>query len=776
MRNVGKKIFGLAAAATLLATSVAFSACGKESYKGDELTDYVSNAEVVSNGGFVVEKGDFVYFINGAEEYTAANGYGSVVKGALMRISKTDLAAGDYTNVKMVVPSLLGTAEGKGAGKSFDAGIFIYGDYVYYTTPTTDKNITGDVLNSQIDIKRAKLDGSEAPMDQPFFRIKSHAATYRFVTVDGVDRNNDNEDDVFCLYESDSKLQSFNTATKENTVLVSGAASSFVYDESDPTNPNVYYTMSVVYDADSENSTTPDYQQLYCVNAAAKVAKVDADKASYEVEGGRTYDFNEAWMKDNAEKNGYDLKDYTTYPYVNLGTLALDGVGYASAKRTQFNNAAEAETVPAEPQGYKYTITRYATSGENTGVYFTRTPVVQNGSETSIAKLYYLTDAREDWNTISGNAQVDLVANNTTNASANAIFEVNTNDAGKRVHSYIYLSGTILYKATAAENGEASNVIPMAYEIASGTTLWKTQGNYLYYYATGTNGNNLSRINYKGDAEAYNDLLVSDEYKPVTLALVDWNSAWYYPEFVGDVLLYSNAQSYAGGSTAYNYIYATKIGSTANILQDNKDLEAYNDYLENYSDNADTQSFIKFLFEANAEVPEISKTEYFKDYLDGEERYEEIVAKFAGSEEETALRKANSYSSLVSKMIEDDANAIAEAWKNSLPQPAKDATTESEWPDWATWLIVIGSVLIVAAGVAIPLAIVMKKKKAARLEAEATVNAYKRKKIDTTDDKSIDVYADDQAEETQTETAAEAADEAVEEVVEEVVEETEDNE
>ena len=40
----------------------------------------------------------------------------------------------------------------------------------------------------------------------------------------------------------------------------------------------------------------------------------------------------------------------------------------------------------------------------------------------------------------------------------------------------------------------------------------------------------------------------------------------------------------------------------------------------------------------------------------------------------------------------------------------------------------------------------MNKKKAAKQAAEATVNAYKRKKIDTTDDKSIDVYATDDEE------------------------------
>ena len=47
-----------------------------------------------------------------------------------------------------------------------------------------------------------------------------------------------------------------------------------------------------------------------------------------------------------------------------------------------------------------------------------------------------------------------------------------------------------------------------------------------------------------------------------------------------------------------------------------------------------------------------------------------------------------------------------------------------------------------------------KQKKAAQAEAEATVNAYK-KKIDVTDDQTIDVYADEKAEETTEESVEE---------------------
>ena len=62
-------------------------------------------------------------------------------------------------------------------------------------------------------------------------------------------------------------------------------------------------------------------------------------------------------------------------------------------------------------------------------------------------------------------------------------------------------------------------------------------------------------------------------------------------------------------------------------------------------------------------------------------------------------------------------------------------------------MIVVGGLLVVAAAVLVPLMVIRQRK--AKAEAEATVNAYKRVKIDTTDDKSIDVYADEETENTE---------------------------
>ena len=80
MRNTSKKILGIVSAVALTASAFSFASCS-EKFEMQTLTGYVSDAEVESNGGFAVRKGDYVYFINGAADYTADNTYGKVVKG-----------------------------------------------------------------------------------------------------------------------------------------------------------------------------------------------------------------------------------------------------------------------------------------------------------------------------------------------------------------------------------------------------------------------------------------------------------------------------------------------------------------------------------------------------------------------------------------------------------------------------------------------------------------------------------------------------------------------
>ncbi len=725
--NKSKKIISVIAAAALSFSALSLAACADKDYKGEALTaGYQSDATVASNGGFLVEKGNYVYFINGQESNTADNTYGDVVKGALMRLSKTELAAGNYSKAQIVVPSLFVTG-------SYASGIYIYGDYVYYATPTADNDNQGNVANSSLDFKRAKLDGSEAPMggkNNYFFRLTDNSVTYRYVQVGGT---------VYCMYEESGVLKSYNVTSGETVVLVSGA-DSFYYDTEDLSNPNVYYTMSVSNGLDEENSTTKSYNQIYCVNAA-NTAVVTAAKASYAVKNaaGATiaeYDFDEAFLKKQAEEasssgdDEYDPDDYTTYPYVNLGELVLDGIG---AEDTFPEYRKHGVTTPAsqasEKWGYVYTIQ----GQKNGGLYFTRSAakaITSNNPE----YLYYLPSSRvAEWNTITSNQTLTLVAYDTAAASSTAIYLSD--------HSYLYLDGSNLKRG---KLGEAS--IRMESGLDS-VTLWKVDGEYLYYYGTGTNGKNLSRIKLSDDAGNY-EFMGGNEYDPVTVPLVDWTDAWYKPEFVtvGETtfVFYANAQSFGSGATAYNNIYVTKLGTNEQLTARQETLDAIEEYIDGYSDNSQAQAVMRYYFR----TAQTSAYDAVKDlYSEKQQEYvTEFVKKFTDENGEFKGAYEKDFIALVGRVNESDQEGIDAAWESSLLQEEEEEEEDDSLPTWAIVLIVCGSVLVVAAAVLIPLLIHFKRKKANKKREEAIVSAYRRKKIDTTDDKSIDVYKDDEDE------------------------------
>jgi len=811
----GTKILSLAAALTLSVSAFALTGCSEDSvfYLGEETkAEYDAamelNDEVSSNGGFVVEKGGYVYFINGSESTTAINVYGFPVKGSLMRIAKSDLTAGNYDKAKIVIPSLITS--------QVSSGLYIYGDYVYYATPTTDQNVAGEIGNSFIDFKRAKLDGTEAPMAGYYFR-KGASTVYRYVQVDGVDRNNDGEDDVFCLYEESvpsgtstaKALQSYNTATGEVTMLVKGAES-YIYDTKDLDNPNVYYTMPVTYDAEKGNPTAPGYNQIYCVNAAAQLKSIDATKASYTVadKAGndvRTYDFDEKEMTKNAAARGYNLGDYTTYPYVNLGELVLDGVGYLSAKHTHYNeeSAESVKANAAEVNGYTYAIKRYETSGDNVGLYFTR---VAYNKDNAVTQLCYVEESEalaNGWNTVSANKTLDVLGVS-SDIPDNSLIEISTDGNGKRLYTYMYtavetagsVSNRVIKKVT-VKPGESKpisdikltkNVLADKEGNATSTevTLWQTKGDYLYYYKSGSKGNNLLRINYKGDANDYHEFVLEEKYQPMNIPFVEYNGNWYQPEFVGDMLLYGNVQNYGDSTASYNYVYAAPIGDLDAVKTANAEYEKYQEFRKEYESDSDVTSLIDYLFGCELDVTEDARTEYIKKFnktnndgdKEGEELYKEIVGKFRAEEGSTVapeIKTATAYTNCISRITDSDEDKIAEAWDGLLLYPEEeDAVVVAEDNGWVWWIVAGGALVLI-----VIVALVVrnnKKKKAAKREADAIVNSYKRQRIDTMDDKSIDVYADDSAEEkAEEETEApveESASEEVAEPVAEVVEET----
>ena len=504
-------------------------------------------------------------------------------------------------------------------------------------------------------------------------------------------------------------------------------------------------------------------------------------------------------MEDN--QDGFKASDYTTYPYVNLGELVLDGVGKKFSDEIYnggwFNEDKVEDSLTFK--GYTYTIARY----ENGGVYFTRNDGTQ---------LYYLADEKgADWDTITGNnegvdettgadlvPELDIVALNTTNASASALFDVTVNvttgsaGAGVRTHSIIYKAGNEVYKATAKANGEEENVVAIIRNITS-ANLWKTEGNYLYFYADYNNGNSLSRVNYTGDEDCYNSFYADEpdyaDYQAVTLPLVEWSKDWYKPELIdvdgASVLLYANTQKFGNSTVSYNHVYAAKVGTTAEIKASVEKYEAYEEYLEEYKEKTDAQNLIKYFFSANTlfngdEMKLSQETiDLYKDESQAEDKqdalYQEVLGKFTAEEGKTAeLATESDFIGLVGKATESDLADIQTAWKDILLKPEVEEEKDNSLPGWAIALIIVGASLIVLGGAAVPVVIYCKKKAAKKKEEEAIVNAYRRQKIDTTDDKSINVYADEEKAETPAESTENAEESAPATEAEETTENTEE--
>ena len=744
MKFTAKKILSFVAAATVLGSTLAFTACNKNYSLDNPLT--MPTGDVVENGGFVVQKGDYAYFINGAENYDADNTYGNVVKGSLMRIATADLSAGNYDKAETVVPMLF-------SAQNFNAGIYIYGDYVYYGTTPVDEDLYGNTLTSSLDFKRAKLDGSDT-MKEEYFRVSTNSLEYRFVEIDNV---------VYCLYNESGTLKSYNTETDVTTTLVSGSSITYYFDETDAENGTVYYTMPVAKNVDKASKTDEKYNQLYRVSADATVT-VDANAVSYTVKGkGYEKTYNFAGLKDlnkEAKDNGndepYDLSDYTTYPYVNAGELVLDGISMAGEiTPTQFSNAADLENATLNEFGYTYTVQ----SNENGGVYFTRAKVLA-GDVTEIAELYFIDGnaVNSTWNTVSANDNLTVVSKDTANATASALFYKNGDK-----HYYLYVQDGALYKTTIDEE-EPIEILPNG--MGNSDNLLFIKNNYLYY----TDGSNhLFRVDYTGNKAVYNPLnfdLDDYAYGAEQILQIEYDTTWYAPKFVDNTLLYGTAQTTNG--TNYKYVYGVNLaGSKANVnngMMTTQELKAFNDkYTEindflNDVEDSETQSAMRYYFrtgetelynavkalyekEESNEIDAFightvsankSATDYTKKFKDGDKFYD--VESY--------------FYQMLGKVNETDADAMKAGWETYLRHETEEET-EDEFPGWAIALIIVGSVLV-AGGVAFIVIWQVRKAKKAQREQEI-VSLGKRKYIDTTDDKSIDVYADD-AEETSDET------------------------
>jgi len=750
-----------ASVALISAAALAFApACSSNwnGVSGDK--DSATQAVEGTNGGFVVETTDYAYFVNGKAANTDLNDFGSAVKGSVQRIKKTDLTAGNYSSTQTVVPSVIYSG-------SYNAGLYIYDGYLYYTTPSTQVNTSGEVLNSNLDFKRTKLDGTDTTKGY-IWQSTDNAVDYRFVKVG---------ETVYIIYalsenlygSSKTNIHSVNCETGENTLLAYGV-SDYAFDTENPENPYVYYTMGVPEAMGV--STTLAYNQLYRVRADV-------------TEGTREYDFSAVEDYD-AEKDPV---------YINMGDFVYDGVGKLRAEGglNQFNygyvKGGDNKIESLTNGDYTYDIQWY----KNGELYFTRKEPV------GATHLYKLSDkdvdkdndgkVNEDWNAITANKDaVMFIAENYTVEYTfvtleNQLYAIETGSNG------IFRKPLSFDEATKSYSFGESVLL---WEDKSATALFvEKQGEHTYFYYSMTGGNGLSvnRIAIDGADVDYTTLPAEDkpDYCGVKVLDLDACSGWYMPEFVGNTLLFASAVE---GMTDLNYVMACDLTGESGIMTNGEIEElgerykAVTDKIEEYDKktNSDGTKTYENLMGALKYEFYTRDGEYLseliKAYVDIEGRKEDylysaetvqIAKDFLANvgdwvndadDEPYKSRELNGeevysntrdyYYSLIGKMTEEDAKKFGDYFKNNTSYmqayPVDNSTWWEKLSTGAKVGFIVGMVaagLIVIGGVTVLVIFLVKRRNKRVAEGETGGKL----KVDISDDKNIDVYGNDEKDE-----------------------------
>ena len=742
-------------ASTFILGAVAVAGCSNY-YNSTKLDgDYTYTGKAVSNGGFAVEAGNYVYYINGVEEGTAINDFGKPVKGAIYRVSKDNLAKKDYSKVDRVVPSIAYSS-------NYNAGIFIYGDRIYYGTPSTAKNSEGVVQNSYLDMKSSKLDGTETLKDA-YISFPNASYEYRFV---------EEGDTVYLLYvASDEKLfeestgvtnlHSYNTKTGDDTLLAYNVGT-VTFDSVDKTNPRVYYTMNV-YDYSGTSNTTYSYNQVYTVKADATKDKfADLDKSTIK-----------GW-NDNKDEGTVDR-------YINCGDLVLDGISSSElqqngGKKTPFNYAPENNTV--NKLSYSYTVRQYA----NDTIYYTRTTSINSN-----AYLFSLKDAKDG-------ETPDAIANNPetenailTDGSAAGNYKFVTVDGKDAVLCAESTGGiTINYFDEDGKLGdEASDLkgentyYPI---IKNGTAMIlsvDTDKNYIYYSVSSGSGYTINRVNYAGTPADYNDANLSagtnEDFEAVQILDLRASSSWYMPEFLNGYIFFASMTT---NMTNYNYIMVFDLHKDGGALMNNADIRDLNEKYEGieetidevYGDtdkypvktyaniknalkyayyNGDYEYLKEYAVELNDALEEDQDPVYSDQTLAEYVNFVEAKGDIWGEYKEDTktvngktvyANNHDYYYSLLGEMSEDDVEAYAEGLKVSYLVAKAEEEPEIGWYEGLSTVekvfFIIGmcliGALVIGGGVWLTMYLLKRKKQPEQ--------GRKRIKVDTTDDKSVDVY------------------------------------
>ena len=166
-----KKFITFTLCLLLCVVSLGLTACGGKKEKVD------TSIASIGNGGMVVASGDYVYFVNGYSSYevfTKKNLDKNFDVAGLYRAKVNSNGEFNYTDNG----SIDGAEKISGDLAGFQStSLYVFGNYIYYVTPTTEVNKKGELQTSRLDFYRISIGGGKA---KKIYRSSESASNVKF--------------------------------------------------------------------------------------------------------------------------------------------------------------------------------------------------------------------------------------------------------------------------------------------------------------------------------------------------------------------------------------------------------------------------------------------------------------------------------------------------------------------------------------------------------------------------------------------------------------------
>jgi len=228
-----KKFITFTLCLLLCVITLGLSGCGKSNNTKVD-TSIASNG----NGGMVVTRGDYVYFVNGYNAYSTINKDNLSKKfdiGGLYRAKLNSNGELDYDENG----SLTGAERISGHLAGFEStSLYVFGNHIYYATPITDVDKKGNLQNDRLEFRRVSISGGETTRLYQS-KIEAEDVKFEFYYANGK---------VYLMINEDGTLKRITCTGKISTTTVASDITSLVlprdsYDvfNSDSYN-NIFYT------------------------------------------------------------------------------------------------------------------------------------------------------------------------------------------------------------------------------------------------------------------------------------------------------------------------------------------------------------------------------------------------------------------------------------------------------------------------------------------------------------------------------------------------------